>query len=69
MKRLKDLFLMISAAGLMISLYFGGMAYFAYAEEKYNEVFMNVSYCAVFLSASVYSLHLKDEKKKAQKNN
>ncbi|USK32192.1 protein YpmT [Bacillus sp. F19] len=65
---MKDVYMLFSVAGLFISMYFGGIAYFAYVEEKTDEVFMNVSYCAIFLSAAVYSLHLKDEKKRRKNN-
>ncbi|QNG61570.1 MULTISPECIES: protein YpmT [Bacillaceae] len=64
---MKNGFFLFSIIGLFISLYFGGIAYLAYVDEKMDEVFLNVSYSTIFLSAAIYSLHLKDEKSSRQK--
>lgn len=63
---MKNIFGIAIIVTTLLAIYFGGVAYAQYTDEKMDEVFLNIGYCALFLSCAVYAWHLREEK---QNNN
>lgn len=63
---MKNKFVIFGFISILISLFFGGVAYQELVAENMDEVYLNIGYCTLFLSIAVYMWHIKDEK---QKNN
>ncbi|MFC0274343.1 protein YpmT [Metabacillus herbersteinensis] len=61
---MKNIFVTVSLLAILLALYFGGVAFQKFEEENMDEVYLNIGYCALFLSSSVYSWHLKEERQK-----
>ncbi|MFC0164281.1 MULTISPECIES: protein YpmT [Bacillus] len=53
---------------LLISLWFGGLAYVSMLNENMDQVYLNIGFCALFLSAMVFTLDLKDRKKQRKRD-
>ncbi|MDQ0162777.1 protein YpmT [Bacillus alveayuensis] len=64
---MNKIFITASIITFLIAIYFAGIAYKIYlgGDLAYDldEIYMNIGYCALFLSIGVYSLHLRDQKK------
>ncbi|MDQ0228878.1 protein YpmT [Metabacillus malikii] len=63
---MKNKIVIFGFVAILISLYFGGIAYQEFISENMDQVYINIGYCTLFLSIAVYMWHIKDEK---QKNN
>lgn len=48
---------------LYIFLYFGWLAYHHLAAEDMDQMYLNISYCALFLSVMVFTFGMRDRKK------
>ncbi len=63
---LKKIYLIASIVMFLLAVYFGGMAYKQYLtgnlDYNLDKVYINVGYCALFLSIAVYVLHLREHK-------
>jgi hypothetical protein len=60
---MKNVYMYVSLIALCFSLWFGGLAYVSLLDENMDQVYINIGFCALFLSAMVFSLDLKDRKK------
>lgn len=60
MKRIYQYFSLLS---FTFSLYFGWLAYHHLAAEDMDQMYLNVSYCALFLSVMVFTFGMRDRKK------
>lgn len=63
---LKKIYSIASIVMFLLAVYFGGMAYKQYLggnlDYNLDKVYINVGYCALFLSVAVYTLHLREQK-------
>ncbi|WLR43310.1 protein YpmT [Bacillus carboniphilus] len=64
MLNIKKLFLVASLITFFIAVYFGSIAYMEFMKEDMDEVYLNVSYCALFLSFGFISLQIKENREK-----
>ncbi|ADM38165.1 protein YpmT [Bacillus spizizenii ATCC 6633 = JCM 2499] len=60
MKRIYQYFSLLS---FTFSLYFGWLAYHHLAAEDMDQMYLNISYCALFLSVMVFTFGMRDRKK------
>lgn len=60
MKRVYQYFSLLS---FTFSLYFGWLAYHHLAAEDMDQMYLNISYCALFLSVMVFTFGMRDRKK------
>ncbi|ALC81337.1 protein YpmT [Bacillus gobiensis] len=65
---MKNVYLYFSLITLLISLWFGGLAYVSMLNENMDQVYLNIGFCALFLSAMVFTLDLKDRKKQRKRD-
>lgn len=65
---MKKVYLYFSLITLLISLWFGGLAYISLMEENMDQVYLNIGFCALFLSVMVFALDLKDRKKQRKRD-
>ncbi|MGG3643033.1 protein YpmT [Bacillus gobiensis] len=65
---MKNVYLYFSLMTLLISLWFGGLAYVSMLNENMDQVYLNIGFCALFLSAMVFTLDLKDRKKQRKRD-
>lgn len=64
---MKKVLLFASVVTFLIAIYFAGTAYkFYLGGDIYDldKIYINVGYCALFLSIAIYSLHLKESENK-----
>lgn len=64
---MNKVFIGISALTFIVAMYFASIAYKVYVGGDLawdlDKIYLNVGYCALFLSFTVYLLHLKDQRK------
>ncbi|TWM25586.1 hypothetical protein CHCC15087_3477 [Bacillus licheniformis] len=48
---------------MLFSLYFGGLAAFSFVDENMDKMYLNIGYCALFLSIMIFTLDVKKHKK------
>lgn len=60
--KMKNKYTIVSMIAMLIAIIFGGIAFQQYNAENMDEVYLNIGYCTLFLSASMFSWHIKDEK-------
>lgn len=64
---MKKLLIGLSVITFFIAMYFASLAYKVFTGGDLawdlDKIYMNVGYCALFLSLTVYFLHLNDQKK------
>ncbi|MRX71713.1 hypothetical protein GJU40_05930 [Bacillus lacus] len=58
-----NVFSITGVIGSLLAVCFGGAAYINFTSGNMEQVFMNISYSALFLSGAFYIFHLKDEKR------
>ncbi|MBD1381588.1 protein YpmT [Metabacillus arenae] len=59
---MKNIYIIFFAIAILISVYFAGVAYLSFIDENMDKVYLNVGYCALFLSGAIYTLHLNEQK-------
>ncbi|MFO6498809.1 MULTISPECIES: protein YpmT [Bacillus] len=52
-----------SFLSLLFSFYFGGLAAFSFVDEHMDKMYLNIGYCALFLSIMIFTLEMKKHKK------
>lgn len=62
--KLKNKVVFFGIIAILISLYFGGVAYQELVAENMDSVYLNIGYSTLFLSIAFYLWHMKDEKQK-----
>ncbi|KAA6451766.1 protein YpmT [Bacillus swezeyi] len=65
MERIYGYFSLLS---LLFSLYFGSLAAFSFFDENMDKLYLNVGYCALFLSIMIFILDVKKHKKTDRSN-
>ncbi|MCY9401390.1 protein YpmT, partial [Bacillus haynesii] len=53
MERIYTYFSLLS---MLFSLYFGGLAAFSFVDENMDKMYLNIGYCALFLSIMIFTL-------------
>ncbi|MDA7025700.1 protein YpmT [Bacillus sp. CLL-7-23] len=48
-----------SLLAFIFSLYFGGLATLSFFDENMNKMYLNIGYCALFLSIMIYTFDMK----------
>ncbi|PGT77835.1 MULTISPECIES: protein YpmT [Bacillaceae] len=61
---MKNKFVLMGIAAIIIALIFGGIAYQQLVAENMDEVYLNLAYSTLCMSIAVYVWHIKDEKQK-----
>lgn len=61
---MKNKFVLMGIAAIIIAIIFGGNAYQQLVSENMDEVYLNLAYSTLCLSIAVYVWHIKDEKQK-----
>ena len=61
---MKNKFVLFGVVSILVSMFFGGIAYQQLMAENMDEVYLNIGYCTLFLSIAVYLWHAKKENQK-----
>lgn len=62
---MKNKFMILAVAAILVALIFGGIAWQKLVNENMDEVYLNLAYCTMCLSIAFYLWHIKDEKSKS----
>ncbi|EIM11866.1 protein YpmT [Bacillus atrophaeus] len=60
---MKRIYQYCSLLACVFSFYFGWLAYLHLAREDIDQMYLNIAYCALFLSVTGFSFDVKDRKK------
>ncbi|MDA1475374.1 protein YpmT [Bacillus changyiensis] len=52
-----------SLLAFLFSLYFGGSATLSFFAENLAKMYLNIGYCALFISVMIYTLHVVENEK------
>ncbi|NPC92740.1 protein YpmT [Bacillus sp. WMMC1349] len=47
-----------SLLAFIFSLYFGGLATLSFFDENLDKMYLNIGYCALFISVMIYTLNV-----------
>lgn len=62
-EHMERIYTYFSLLSMLFSLYFGGLAAFSFVDENMNKMYLNIGYCALFLSIMIFTLDAKKHKK------
>lgn len=62
-EHMERIYTYFSLLSMLFSLYFGGLAAFSFVDENMDKMYLNIGYCALFLSIMILTLDAKKHKK------
>jgi len=62
-EHMERIYTYFSLLSMLFSLYFGGLAAFSFVDENMDKMYLNIGYCALFLSIMIFTLDAKKHKK------